>query len=80
MLAESLGPAQQCALLPALMDKALEEHHSLSTGEPQRVFHMFLTKRPSNPQWTQLFHHSAMSVLQFHPASVLVLHIAFDGM
>jgi hypothetical protein len=62
------------------MEKALEAHRHEATGEPQRVFHMFLTKKPSNPQWTQLFHHSAMSVLQFHPGSILVLHIAFPGM
>ena len=56
----------------------MEAHRHESNGVDQRTFHMFLTKRPSNPQWTQLFHHSAFSVLQFHPGSILVLHVSFD--
>jgi hypothetical protein len=77
-----LDALQQCSLLGERMTNALRRiktKMAAADSPPQRVFHMFLTKKPSNPQWTLLFHHSAMSVLQFHPASILVLHVSFDG-
>lgn len=137
---------QKCAQLGKVIERQLKAHrHEVQDGVPQGTFHMFLTKRPSNPQacpsytsksqeghgracsrgkrslfgrdawsffmsqcqvtrdlvrkganahkhtfplsndfemilqWTQLFHHSATSVLMFHPGTILVLHVAFEG-
>lgn len=46
-----LSTMQKCAQLGKVIEQQLKAHrHEVQDGVPQGTFHMFLTKRPSNPQ------------------------------